>query len=100
MKLKALFAATGLAFAALGTFAPAQAHRWNDDDDRGYDRRYDDDRRYGRHWTKEDWRNHRRWQKHWRDREWRERHQYGWNDDRRCWTEWRRGHRVKVCDYY
>jgi hypothetical protein len=94
MKFRTLFAAAGLAVAALGASVPAQAHRWHDDDDRY------DNRRYDRQWTREDWRNNRRWQKHWRDREWRERHQYGWNNDRRCWTEWRRGRQVQVCDYY
>lgn len=80
MKIAHRLTAAGIAIASLGiTAAPAEARDgWNGS---RYDHRYDrrDDRR---------WHNDRRW----RDgRGW-----YG-NHRNRCWTEWRRGHRVRVC---
>lgn len=88
MKIKAIFAAVGLAVAAMGVTGTAEARdRW--DDRRGDDRRWDDRR----------WDGHDRWDRgrHWRaDRNWnRGRH---WGHHRvRCWKEWRWGHRVRVC---
>jgi hypothetical protein len=94
MKLKALFAAAGIAVAALGVTAPAQAHdgRYYGYDDRGYHDRGDYDR-----WDRRDWRDERR---HWKKHHWRAQHRYGWNDGRRCWREWHHGDRVRICNYY
>ncbi len=93
MKLGSIFAAIGIAVAALGASAPAQAHdRWDDrrwSHDRRWDgdRRWDHDRRWDRdrRWTHDRrWANERRW---YRDRDYR----------RRCWNEWNRGRKIRVC---
>ena len=99
MSLKAILAAAGIAVAAMGLSAPAEAHP------RGYngyhDRGYDHDRR-GDRWDRRDWRDDRKWdRKHrkWRDRD---RRSYSWNDrrGRDCWREWHHGRRVRVCNYW
>jgi hypothetical protein len=82
MKITHIAAAAGLVVAALGVSTSANAQDWRGDRDhreyrgdyRGHDRHdgrgYDRDR--GRH--------------------------YGWDrHHRRCWTEWRHHHRVRVC---
>ncbi len=80
MKLTHLIAA-GLMVAGLGvssTAATAQDYRG----DRGYDHR--GDRGYD----------------HRGDRGWHDRgrgHGYGWNNHRRCYTEWRHHRRVQIC---
>ncbi|RYD89837.1 MAG: hypothetical protein EOP61_30790 [Sphingomonadales bacterium] len=87
-----MFAAIGLAIAALGASAPAQADRW--DDRRWEDRRGGHDGRWGNHrrgyhesrWDRD--RHDRRWD---RDRRWKKHHRV------RCWNEWRYGDRVRVC---
>lgn len=82
MTFTKIFAAIGLTVAALGMSGAANAHdRWDD-------RRWDHDRR---------WDGDRRWngERHWRnERRWDRRHAY-YRD--RCWTEWHRHHRVRVC---
>ncbi|MET0373748.1 MAG: hypothetical protein ABW128_05760 [Rhizorhabdus sp.] len=90
MSIKTVFAAIGLAVAAMGVSGTAEARdRW-DDRRANHDRRWDHDR----HWDHD-----RRWS---HDRRWdRDRH---WKKDRRhyrhraqCWTEWHRGYRYRVC---
>lgn len=85
MKLSMIFAAAGMVIASLGTSAVADAQPQRSDrhyeSDRGRDR--DDDRRGGYRDQRNDRGNH-----------------YGWNKKRkhqRCHTEWRRGHRVRIC---
>ena len=78
MNIKTIFAAVGLAVAAMGVSGTAEARdRWDD-------RRWDHDRRWEgeRHW-----RDDRRWD---RGRHWG-RHRV------HCWTEWHHHHRVRVC---
>lgn len=93
MRIKAIFAAIGIAVAAFGMTGTAEARdRW--DDRRGYDRQWDN----GRHWNNDRrWKNDRHWKhdrRYYRDSSWDRRH-HGRND--RCWNEWRRNHRVRVC---
>jgi hypothetical protein len=84
MKLTHMFAAVGIAVAALGASAPAQARdNWHDS---RYDQRRDHDGR---------WDNERRWH---RDDRGRNRGWYGnGRHQRHCWMEWRHHHRVRVC---
>ena len=97
MKIRTMLLTAGLAIASLGVSAGASAQTYNGGDrrDSGYDRdqrsdqrdRRDDrrdDRRYDRRDDRRDWRNDRG-------------NHYGWNRHQRCWTEWHRHHRVRVC---
>jgi hypothetical protein len=85
MKFSTLFAAAGLMVAAIGTSAPAEA-QYRGDYSRHYDRH--DDR--GRHHVSDRGR-HRGWNQG------RPRARHGHGYRQRCWTEWRRHHRVRVC---
>ena len=90
MKFKAIFAAAGLAVAALGITGTAQARdRWDEHRGSHHDRwdRHDRHDRWDRH-DRRDWRDYRRSD--------RGRH-YGWRDRGHCWTDWRRGERVRIC---
>lgn len=100
MKMTKLFAAVGLAVAAMGMSGPAQAHdRWDDGGWR-HERRWDDDRRWSENRR---WDHDRRWDRdrHWaRDRRWNR--DWGWErrhdrDRLYCWTEWYDHRRVRVC---
>lgn len=90
MRFKTLFAAVGLAVAAMGASGAAHAHdRW--DDRRWEDRRWDGDRRWDndRRWTGDRrWHNSRHWKKH--DRRY-------YRPSNRCWNEWHYGQRYRVC---
>ncbi|MBO9377738.1 hypothetical protein GG804_13265 [Sphingomonas histidinilytica] len=88
--MKAIFAAIGLAVAAFGMSGTAEARdRW-DDRRWSHDRHWDNDR----HWNGDRrWHRDRHWDRRWhRDARWDRRHH-----GRRCWTEWRWNHRVRVC---
>ena len=84
MKIAHLLTAAGIAIASLGvTATPAQAHDgWRDGH---HDSRWDHRR---------DWRDDRRWHD---NRRWRDGRGYYGNRYNRCWSEWHRGHRVRVC---
>jgi len=85
MRIKAAFAAIGIAIAAFGFTGTAQAHDARGDHRGSHDRRWDNDRR----WTNDrHWRGDRRWH---RESRWKRHHRT------RCWTEWRWNHRVRIC---
>ncbi|TZG29530.1 hypothetical protein [Sphingomonas montanisoli] len=89
MKIAHMLTAVGIAIASLGVAAtPAQARDgWHDSRDHRWDNR-------------RDWRDHRRWdnRRDWRnERRWRDGRGWYGNHRNRCWTEWRRGNRVRVC---
>jgi hypothetical protein len=92
MRFKAIFAAIGIAVAAFSMTGTAEARdRW-DDRRWSHDHRWDNDRRWhnDRRWdNRRDWKRDRRW---YRESRWDRRHYRG-----RCWNEWHRGHRVRVC---
>jgi hypothetical protein len=109
MTFRTIFAAAGLAIAALGATAPADAQPrgnygyydgggyYGD----GYDRYYGrGDRWYGDNdrWDRRDWRDDRRDWKRWK----KHRRYYGWNDrrGRDCWRERHYGRSVLVCSRY
>lgn len=98
MQMKAIFAAIGIAVAAFGMSGAAEARDYRDDRSWSHDRRWNDDRRWesNRRWDNDRrWQRHRHWNRdrHWRrDARWDRRHH-----NRRCWTEWRWNHRVRVC---
>ena len=97
MSIKTLFAAVGLAVAAMGVSGAAEARdRWDDrrwehnDQRRASEYRQDQGRR---------WDHQRRWDG---QRQWS--HDRRWKHDRRhyrqranCWNEWHMGHRYRVC---
>ena len=99
MNFKAMFAAAGLAVAAMGMTGTAEARdRW-DDHRGGHHDRWD---RYDRHdrWDRHD--RHDRWnrldRRSWRDRRrWERSRHASWRHRDRCWTEWRWGETVRVC---
>ncbi|MEP7008217.1 MAG: hypothetical protein ABI810_19720, partial [Sphingomonas bacterium] len=89
-----IFAATGLVVAAMTASTSAEAQRWHGDGGRGWhdDRGWHGDR---------GWRGDRGWHgdrgyRGYRHRPYWRRADYGWRYPR-CWTEWRRHHRVRIC---
>lgn len=81
-------AALMLASVGIGSAASARDYGYGDRDGRGsYSQRYDG-RGYRDHRRYDD----RRYYSYRGDRRWN-----GWRNDRRCWTEWRRHHKVRVC---
>jgi len=99
MKILKTIAAAGLLLstATIATSANAQDYRYGDrygryDHDRGRD--YDrDDRGRDHGWD----RRHYGWDRG-RHYGWDRGRRYGWINYRRCWTEWRWHHRVRVCN--
>lgn len=90
MKITTMLGAAGLAIAAMGISTGASAQGWDHQGRDGY-------RDHGRHDRYD------RYDRH--DRDGRYRHygwdrgrHYGWDrHPRRCWTEWRYHHRVRIC---
>lgn len=95
MKIRNIFAAAGLVFAAMGVGNSAQAQpvqpagfeqiRYDNGNHRGWDRR--DNRRWD-HGDRRNWNRHDR--RHWQ----RGRH---YRSARHCWTEYRHRRPVRIC---
>jgi hypothetical protein len=83
MNILKTIAAAGLLLstATIATSADAQDYR------HGGDRYGHHDRDRGRDYNRNDRGRHYGW----------DRGRHGWNNHRRCWTEWRWHHRVRVC---
>ncbi len=88
MKMPAFAVAAGLVVASLGFGTAVEAAPPHHD--RHYDRGHD--RGHHRGWDRHDRRGDRRYH----NRRYRGQHAYGYGA-RRCWVEWHRGNRVRVC---
>ena len=98
MKISHIFAATGLAVAALTISTSAGARRWDGDRGGWHDRGYHDGYDHGWH---RDYRGYRHYRGYWHRPRYRPRRYYRWRGNGwygpRCWTEWRYDYRVRVC---
>lgn len=90
MKAGKLITAAALMLASVGISSAASARDYGhgDRDGRGYYSQRYDGRGYRDHRRYDD----RRYYGHRYDRRWN-----NWRSERRCWTEWRRHHQVRVC---